>query len=91
MPQGCSEPRPHQAKIGIADEVLTILAEAALENQQIDKAMEANRHSAESKERKGCRCVATRGIMSVHNGTVASSATRDLGRNFEVEPAEREK
>ena len=24
--------------------------------------------------------------MSVHNGTAASSATRDLGRNFEVEP-----
>ena len=41
MPQCCSEPRPHQAEIRIADEVLTILAEAALENQQIDKAMEA--------------------------------------------------
>ena len=41
MPQGCSELRPHQAETGIADEVLTILAEAALENQQIDKAMEA--------------------------------------------------
>ena len=41
MPQCCSEPRPHQAEIRIAEEVLTILAEAALENQQIDKAMEA--------------------------------------------------
>ena len=41
MPQGCSEPRPQQAEIRIADEVLAILAEAALENKQIDKAMEA--------------------------------------------------
>ena len=40
MPQGCSE-LPLQAEVRIADEVVTILAEAGLENEQIDKAMEA--------------------------------------------------
>ena len=40
LPCGCSEPRPQQV-IRIADEVLAILAEVALENEQIDKAMEA--------------------------------------------------
>ena len=40
LPCGCSEPQPQQV-IRIADEVLAILAEAALENEQIDKAMEA--------------------------------------------------
>ena len=39
LPHGCSEPRPQQ--IQITNEVLTILAEAALENRQIEKAMEA--------------------------------------------------
>ena len=41
LPHGCSGPRSQQAEIRIADEVLTILAEAALKNEQIDKAMEA--------------------------------------------------
>ena len=41
MPQGCSEPRPHQAEIPIANEVLTILAKALLENEHFDEAMEA--------------------------------------------------
>ena len=41
LPQGCSEPMPQQAEIRTADEVLTILAEPALENEQIHKAMEA--------------------------------------------------
>ena len=41
LPHGCSEPRPRQAQNRIADEVLTISAEAALENEQIDKAMAA--------------------------------------------------
>ena len=39
LPHGCSEPRPRQAQNRIADEVLTISAEAAVENVQIDKAM----------------------------------------------------
>ena len=41
LPHGCSEPRPRQAQNGIEDEVLTISAEAAVENEQIDKAMAA--------------------------------------------------
>ena len=40
VPCACSEPWSQQV-IRTADEVLTILAEAALENEQIDKAMEA--------------------------------------------------
>ena len=41
LPHGCSEPRPRQAEIRIADEVLTTSAQAALESEQIDKAMAA--------------------------------------------------
>ena len=41
LPHGCSEPRPQQTEIQITYEVLSILAEAALENRQIEKAMEA--------------------------------------------------
>ena len=41
LPHGCSESRPRQAEIRIADEIMTILPEAALENEQIDKAMVA--------------------------------------------------
>ena len=41
LPHGCSGAQPQQREIRIADEVLTILAEAALENEQIGKAMEA--------------------------------------------------
>ena len=37
----CSEPRPLQTKLRIADEILTFLAEAALEIEQIDKAVAA--------------------------------------------------
>ena len=37
FPHGRSEPRPRQADNRIADEVLAILAQAALENEQIDK------------------------------------------------------
>ena len=39
LPHECSEPRPRDNRTRIADEVLTILSEAALENEQIDKAM----------------------------------------------------
>ena len=39
LPRGCSGPWLQQAEIRIADEVLTVLAEAALENEQIGKAM----------------------------------------------------
>ena len=40
LPQGCSDSRPPQAEIRIVGEVVTILAEAALWNEQVDKAME---------------------------------------------------
>ena len=39
LPHGCSEPRFREAKIRIAETVLTTFVEAALENEQIDKAM----------------------------------------------------
>ena len=41
LPLGRREPRPRQAENGIEDEVLTVSAEAALENEQIDKAVAA--------------------------------------------------
>ena len=41
LPHGCSEPRPRQGEIRITDEVSTVLTEAALENEQDDKAMAA--------------------------------------------------
>ena len=41
FPLGRREPRPRQAENGIEDEVLTVSAEAALENEQIDKAVAA--------------------------------------------------
>ena len=39
LPQGCSEPRPQQVEIRIADEVLA-MTKAALENELVDKATE---------------------------------------------------
>ena len=53
LPHGRSEPRQQQAEIRIADEVLTILAEVALENDQIDKAMEAMGTAQSLKKEEG--------------------------------------
>ena len=41
LSSGCSEPRPLQMKLRIAHEILAFLAEAALENALIHKAMAA--------------------------------------------------
>ena len=38
---GCSEPRPLSTKLRVANEILTFLRDAAIENERIDKAMPA--------------------------------------------------
>ena len=83
LPHGCSEPRPQQTEIQITNEVLTILAEAALENRQMDKARRRS-HRAESKEGTKCRRGARTGIKVSANGTGASIAASG---NFEDEGA----
>ena len=68
MSQGCSEPRPQQAKIWIADEVLAILAEAALENELVDKAMEAMGIAPNLKKEQNVVVAREEGSKSVQTG-----------------------
>ena len=73
-PPGRSEPPPLQMKIRVADEVLTVLAEAALENEHIDKAMAEMGIAQNLKEYEKCRR-GTRERINVNTiGTGASGA-----------------
>ena len=71
LPPGCSEPRPLQMNIRVADEVLAILAVAALENEQIDKGMAAM-GNAQNFEGGGKRCRDTRKWIKVRSKTCHS-------------------
>ena len=64
----CSEPRPVQMKLPIAHEILTFLAEAALENEHIDKAMAAMGITKNLKEEENVIAVRGGGSTSVQSG-----------------------
>ena len=87
LPHGCSEPRQQQAEMRIADGFLTILAEAALENEQMDKAMEAMGIARSLKKEEDIVVARGEGAKFGTNGTGASSAARDFCRNFEDQSA----
>ena len=85
LPHGCSEPRPRQAENRIADDVLTIFAEAAVENEQIDKAMAAMGIAQNLKEEENV-VVGARGRIKVRTtGLGASTAAGDSGERLEDE------
>ena len=80
LPHGRSEPRLRQAENRIADEVLAILAEAALENEQIDKAMAAMGIAQNFEEGGESRRDARRWIKVPTHGSGAGGRIEDKGR-----------
>ena len=64
------ECRPLQTKLRIADDILTFLAEAAMENEHIDKAMAAMGIAQKLKEEENVIVARRGGSTSVQAGTI---------------------
>ena len=84
LPHGCSEPRPRQAEIRIADKVFSMLAKAALENEHIDKATAAMGIAQKLKEEEKVVVARGGGSTSEQKG-LAPVVARESGGRLERE------